>query len=123
MTVLSPWLPPEGWTSTRIRSLGVAWGESAPAAATALANTDGTAEPAKTGSSPCLMKSRRLKMVAHLHQFNWDFRLGRSTHSTPGWVFCFGAPNALHPVGRSLVGFAATQRAARRSWGMPADEG
>src|ERR1700682_1609693 len=97
MTVLSPSLPPASCTSTRIRSLGAALGESAAAAATPLANTDGTADPAKTGIRPCLMKSRRLNMVIHLHQFSWNSGVASTMNSSPaGFVRC-AAANACNP--------------------------
>src|SRR5712691_9934760 len=75
-----------------MRSLGVALGESAAAAARPLANTDGTADPAKTGIRPCLMKSRRLNMVAHLHQFSWNSGVDSTMNSRPAWFWECAAP-------------------------------
>src|SRR5437868_5057824 len=108
MTVFSPSWPPASWTSTRTRSLGVALGESAAAAATPLAKTDGTAEPANTGSSPCLRKSRRLNMGVHLHQFSWNSGVASTMKSKPAGSFGWAAANACRPSRVAAVTLAST---------------
>src|SRR2546421_11848315 len=72
-------------------------GASAAAAARPLANTDGTADPAKTGIRPCLMKSRRLNMVAHLHQFTWNSGVASTMNSRLAWFWGCAALNACNP--------------------------
>src|SRR5256886_16884337 len=86
-------------------SLGVGLGEAGGGAAGPLANTDGTADPAKTGIRPCLMKSRRLNMAAHLHQFSWNSGVASTMKSRPAWFCGWAAVKASNPslvVGRML---------------------
>src|SRR5205807_3888498 len=115
MTVFSPSLPPASWTSTSTRSLGVALGESAAAAATPLAKTDGTAEPANTGTKPCLRKSRRLNIEVHLHQFSWNSGVANTMKSRPAWSAECAAANASRPsrvVGLTLASTSVSDNCA-----------
>src|SRR3989440_12457080 len=89
-------------------------GASAAAAARPLANTDGTADPAKTGIRPCLMKSRRLNMVAHLHQFSWNSGVASTMKSRPAWFCGWAAANACNPS--LVVGLMLPSTRVSISW-------
>src|SRR3982074_2688549 len=55
------------------------------------------------------MKSRRLNMIAHLHQFSWNSGVASTMNSRPAWLWGWAAANARHPSLVAGVRLASTR--------------